>query len=155
MKVQTKEKTGQIQRFGNGQIIFKEGSPGKAMHLIKAGQVKLTRESKKGQKKVTVILGVLSKNDYFGEMAIFDYGSRSATATAVGEVITKLITDRDLQTMIEESPMLAWLFLKKMSERIRMTDNKIESLLVKEKLGRSIYEKLDKIRYPEYLKQIT
>jgi len=147
------EKTGQINRFTNGQVIFKEGTPGKIMYLLKSGRVRLTRESVKDGKKVTITLGVLNKNDYFGEMAIFDSASRSATAVAMGEVIVKIITQKDLEVMIEESPRLAWLFLRRMSERIRITDNKIESLLVKEKMRKKVHDELDMIRYPEYLKQ--
>jgi CRP/FNR family cyclic AMP-dependent transcriptional regulator len=155
LKLELTEKTGQVQRFGAGQMIFKEGTPGKIMFLIKSGRVKLTRDVMKDEKKVTVTLGILSKNDYFGEMALFDYGARSATATAMGEVITKVITHKDLEAMIEESPRLAWLFLKRMSERIRVTDNKIETLLVREKLSKKVHDELDLIRYPEYLKQVT
>lgn len=145
------EKTGQVKRFLNGQIIFKEGAPGKIMYLLRSGRVKLTRESIRNGERVEVTLGILSKDDYFGEMAVFDFGSRSATAVALGEVIVKIITQKDLDAMIDESPKLAWLFLKRMSERIRMVDNKIESLLVKEKLGQKVCDELDMIRYPEYL----
>lgn len=148
------EKTGQIKRFANKEVIFKKGTPGKIMYLLKLGNVKLTRESMRNGKSVEVTLGILAKDDYFGEMAIFDFGSRSATAVAVGEVIVKVITQQDLEAMIEESPKLAWLFLRRMSERIRMIDNKIEALLIREKLNQKVHDDLDQIRYPEYLKQI-
>jgi len=147
------EKRGQVKRFTNEQVIFMEGTPGKIMYLLKPGRVRLTRESMKDGKKVTITLGILNKNDYFGEMAIFDFGSRSATAAAMGEVIAKVITQKDLEVMIEESPRLAWLFLRRMSERIRITDNRIESLLVREKMRKKVHDELDMIRYPEYLKQ--
>ncbi len=148
------EKTGQIKRFKDGQVIFRKGDPGKIMYLLKSGRVKLTRKSTREGKEVTVTLGVLSKNDYFGEMSLFDFGSRSATAVALGEVIAKIITQKDLEIMIQESSKLAWLFLRRMSERIRMVDGKIESLLVNEKLRQEVRDELDIIRYPEYLKQI-
>lgn len=148
------EKTGQIKKYANGEVIFKEGSPGKIMYLLKLGKVKLTRENIKDRKKVEVTLGILSKDDYFGEMAVFDFGTRSATATAVGEVFVKVITQKDLQVMIEESPRLAWLFLRRMSERIRIVDNKIELLLVKEKMNKKVHDELDMIRYPEHLTEM-
>lgn len=147
------EKTGQLKRFSDGQVIFKESTPGKIMYLLKCGRVKLTRESMRDGKKITVNLGILDKHDYFGEMAIFDFGSRSATATAMGEIIVTVIMQKDLEVMIEESPRLAWLFLRRMSERIRMTDNRIESLLVKEKMRKKVHDELNMIRYPEYLRQ--
>ncbi len=153
MKQPILEKTGQVKRFTDAQVIFKEGTPGRIMYLLKSGRVRLTRESKKDGKKVTITLGILNKNDYFGEMAIFDFGSRSATAIAMGEIIVKIITQKDLEVMIEESPRLAWLFLRRMSERIRVTDNRIESLLVKEKMRKKVHNELDMMRYPEYLKQ--
>lgn len=148
------EKTGQVKRYTDGQVIFKEGSPGRIMYLIKSGKVRLTRDSMRNGESVEVTLGILNKDDYFGEMAIFDFGSRSATAVALGEVFLKVITQKDLEAMIEESPKLAWLFLRRMSERIRMIDNKVESLLLQEKLGKRVCDQLEVMRYPEYLKQI-
>jgi len=148
------EKTGQIKKYANGEVIFRESSPGKIMYLLKSGKVKLTRENIKEGKKVEVTLGILTKDDYFGEMAVFDFGTRSATATAVGEVLVKVITQKDLQVMIEESPRLAWLFLRRMSERIRVVDNKIELLLLREKMNKKVHDELDTIRYPEHLTEI-
>jgi CRP/FNR family cyclic AMP-dependent transcriptional regulator len=79
------ENMGVVKRFKDGKVIFRENRPGKFMYIIDSGKVKLTRTSMREGRNVETTLAVLKKGDFFGEMALFDYGPRSATATAVGK----------------------------------------------------------------------
>lgn len=69
--------------FGDGQVIFRQGDAAADMYVIRSGSVRISRVFDDGEDKV---LAYLSEGDFFGEMALFQPGPRTATATAVGDV---------------------------------------------------------------------
>ena len=62
-----------------GEWIFKEGDPGDGLYLIRSGIVQIIKQS--GDSKVT--LATLSKDEVFGEIAIFSDKPRMAGAIAL------------------------------------------------------------------------
>ena len=62
-----------------GEWIFKEGDPGDGLYLIRSGMVQIIKQS--GDSKVT--LATLSKDEVFGEIAIFSDRPRMAGAIAL------------------------------------------------------------------------
>jgi len=145
------EGVGKIKKHKDGQVIFYENDRGNVMYVINSGKVKLTRTNTRETREIVTTLAILKEGDFFGEMALFDYGSRSATATAVGDVELNMINRKDLDAQIKQSPELALYFLDKMSRNMRRVDELVELLLVREKLAEEVYDKVDALRYPEFL----
>jgi CRP-like cAMP-binding protein len=145
------EDVGTIKRFKDGQVIFYENDTGTVMYVIVSGKVKLTRTNFREAREIVATLAILGEGNFFGEMALFDYGSRSATATAVGDVELKMISRKDLENQIKKNPELALYFLDRMSQRMRRTDELVELLLVREELAKEVYDSVDALRYPEFL----
>jgi CRP/FNR family cyclic AMP-dependent transcriptional regulator len=110
--------------YGDGDIIVRQGESGDCMYEILEGTVEVLRE-KNGRK---VCLAVLSKGDFFGEMAIFEREARSASVRAMGEVRAMTIDKKTLMRRISEDPSLAFRILEKMANRIRELDVEIERL---------------------------
>lgn len=74
------QKTGfETVRYAANQVIFEEGEPGNAAYLIMRGQVEIRKGMKTSNPQA---LALLSKNDIFGEMALFDESPRMAEALA-------------------------------------------------------------------------
>ncbi|HUU51674.1 MAG TPA: cyclic nucleotide-binding domain-containing protein [Candidatus Heimdallarchaeota archaeon] len=118
-------KTGVLGKvYNDGDVIVRQGEPGDCMYEILEGTVEVLRE-KNGQE---VCLAVLSKGDFFGEMAIFEREVRSATVRAMGEVRAITIDKRTLMRRISEDPSLAFRIVEKMANRIREMDVEIERL---------------------------
>ncbi|MGB3862505.1 MAG: cyclic nucleotide-binding domain-containing protein [Candidatus Aminicenantaceae bacterium] len=118
-------KTGVLGKvYNDGDVIVRQGEPGDCMYEILAGTVEVLRE-KNGQE---VCLAVLSKGDFFGEMAIFEREVRSATVRTMGEVRAITIDKRTLMRRISEDPSLAFRIVEKMANRIREMDVEIERL---------------------------
>ncbi len=118
-------KTGVLGKvYNDGDVIVRQGEAGECMYEILGGTVEVLRE-KSGQE---VCLAVLSKGDFFGEMAIFEREVRSATVRAMGEVRAMTIDKRTLMRRISEDPSLAFRILEKMASRIRELDVEIERL---------------------------
>ena len=75
--------------------IFKEGDEGDCAYLIENGSVELSTL----QKKEIIKIGILEKDDLFGEMALIDKRPRMATVTVLEE--TQVI--RIPRSLIEEN----------------------------------------------------
>ncbi len=110
--------------YEDGNIIIRQGEPGDCMYEIQEGQVEVVQE-KDGKE---IQLAVLSRGDFFGEMALFDREVRSATVRAKGEVRALTIDKRTFLRKITEDPSLAFRIVERMSRRIRELDAEIVRL---------------------------
>ncbi len=103
--------------------IVKEGSPGDAMYLLLEGEVhvRLTIAGKES------ILATLSAGEFFGEVALFDHGPRSADVVATTDCLLLKISTAAFQKLVQDVPELAAPFLnaigRTLISRIR-ADNK-------------------------------
>jgi hypothetical protein len=111
------------QRVRQWTEIVKEGSPGDAMYLLLEGEVRV-RLLIGGKES---ILATLSTGEFFGEVALFDHGPRSADVIANTECLVLKIPTGAFQRLVQEMPQLAAPFLYAMGRtliaRIRV-DNK-------------------------------
>ena len=108
--------------FSDGEVIIHRGDIGDCMYEILDGQVEVLRE-REGKE---IHFNVLSKGDFFGEMAIFEREERSATVRALGEVRVLTIDKKSLLRRISMDPSLAFRLLEKLSHRIREFQDRIE-----------------------------
>jgi CRP-like cAMP-binding protein len=108
--------TGGLGRtYADGAIIFRQGDAGDCMYVIQAGRVEVLHEQE-GQE---VSLTTLGEGDIFGEIALFQQETRSATVRARGEVRVLTLDKRTFMRRVHEDPSLAYRILQKMSNRIR------------------------------------
>jgi CRP-like cAMP-binding protein len=103
--------------------IVHQGEPGDAMYFILQGEVRV-RMVIAGKESS---LAILSGGDFFGEIALFDHGARSADVVANEDSILLRIPAAAFEKMVHEAPNLAAPFLlgmgKTLTTRIR-ADNK-------------------------------
>lgn len=103
----------QVLHVGRDEVIFEQGDDGDAFYIVVQGAVLISRGSTK--------LATLGPREGFGEMAILDRESRSATATA-SEDTTLLTLDRDsFDRVIEQNPIVARGVYRVLTERLRNT----------------------------------
>ncbi len=110
--------------YGDGEVIIRQGEPGDCMYEIQDGQVEVIQE-KDGKE---IRLAILSKGDFFGEMAIFEREVRSATVRAMSEVRALTIDKRAFLRRITADPSIAFRIVERMSRRIRELDAEIVRL---------------------------
>jgi len=101
--------------FKDGEIVVRQGEPGNCMFVIQSGQVEVVRSGGDDGFQVAV----LGAGDSFGEMAIFEGGTRSATVRALGEARILTVDKRTFLRRVHEDPTLAFNMLRAMSERLR------------------------------------
>jgi CRP/FNR family cyclic AMP-dependent transcriptional regulator len=91
-----------INEFDAGDVIFEEGSTGRELFVVLEGQVEIAKISG-ASKSVLVTLG---KGEFFGEMAVIDGSSRSATAIA----------------LVSQQPAFALMVMDALSKRLRASN---------------------------------
>ena len=115
-----------IQRtYTKGQMILLEDDLGQTFFVIGGGSVKITRLSDDGRE---VILAMLGESDFFGEMSLLDGAGRSANVVALeaSEVLT--LARNDFLEILQEYPKISISLLEELTQRIRKSDQQIESL---------------------------
>lgn len=127
------EKIGARKVYGRGDIILMEEEAGTALFVIVKGKVKVARTSNDGRE---VILTILSDSDFFGEMAILDGLTRSATVTAIEESELFLIQRNDFMNLLQDHPEVSISLLQELTKRLRAADMKIKALSLKDAEGK-------------------
>jgi CRP/FNR family transcriptional regulator, cyclic AMP receptor protein len=120
------EQSGNVKKFKDKEIIFEESDRGDVMYIVRSGYVRIYRR-RDGQ---AIEYGIIGPGEFFGEMALFAERTRSASAQAKGETELELI---DVDNFIGRvSDPIVWNVIKKLSERIRDIDDRIESLTMQD-----------------------
>ena len=111
--------------YTKGQMILLEDDLGQTFFVIGEGSVKITRLSDDGRE---VILAMLGESDFFGEMSLLDGAGRSANVVALeaSEVLT--LARNDFLDILQEYPKISISLLEELTQRIRKSDQQIESL---------------------------
>ena len=110
--------------YQDGEIIVREGEVGDCMYVIQDGFVEVVVES--GDKQVQ--LNILGKNEFFGELAIFENEVRTATVRALGPARILTVDHKNLLHRIHEDPSLAYRIMEVMSQRICNLSEKVAKL---------------------------
>ncbi|MGH2462815.1 MAG: Crp/Fnr family transcriptional regulator [Candidatus Limnocylindria bacterium] len=122
-----------LRRFRRGEVIFHQGDPGDALHIVASGSVKIVLPSPEGDE---AIIATVHAGDFFGELALLDGAPRSATAAAV-EVTDTLSLPRD--TFLEEigrSASLRDVLLRSIAGELRRLTGHVEELHFLDLAGR-------------------
>jgi CRP/FNR family cyclic AMP-dependent transcriptional regulator len=131
-----------FQRFGRefkrGDVLFREGEPGKEMYVIQAGKVNITKTVRDTEK----ILATLGAGEFFGEMAILNNKPRSAGAVMNEDGKLLVIDPRTFEAMIRGNVEIAVRLIKKLSDRLQEADEQIENLLLRDPNSRVVHQLL-------------
>jgi len=115
-----------VRGFAPGEIIFREGEPGREMFIVVDGKVEITK-STSGSAAKTLI--TLAKGDIFGEMAVIDKKTRSATATAIAPTKVLVLNDVLFDATLQKNPDFARKIVRLLSERLRRANLLLQSAL--------------------------
>jgi uncharacterized membrane protein len=102
-----------------GSVLFRKGEDGDAMYLIEGGRVRIHIRDREGEE---VTLAELAGGDFFGEMAILDGKTRSASATVTEEARLAVLSREHFHEYVRRNPDLALEMLSAITERLRHTD---------------------------------
>ncbi|GEM_PF-1100191 len=113
----------QVRRFDGDEAVFSEGDPATCMYVIAQGRVSIVRNAADGQ---VVRLAMLRIGDFFGEMAIVESMTRSATARAHRKPALLLEVDRGrFRELLGANPDLSLRILACVLERLRQSNKRV------------------------------
>ncbi len=116
-----------------GSVVFAEGEPGDSLFIILEGKVKIVRRAPDGRENV---LSVMGPSDQFGELSIFDPGPRTATATALTDIILAKMSQQSLLPWIDGHPEIGVQLLRVLARRLRRTNDTVADLIFTDVPGR-------------------
>ena len=125
--------SGKIRDFKKGDIVFFEMEKDDTFYLILDGVVGIFVESEGGKEK---ILSILSKGNFFGEMAILEGKPRSAGVRVLEDARFLILGKKNFLNMITKEPKLSLNVIVEMSRRLRYTDQQIKDLIFRDAVSR-------------------
>jgi len=117
-------------RVKDGETIVKQDEPGDCMYLVVDGEVRVVHH--RGGRDIS--LATLKSGDFFGEIALVDFGPRSADVIAQGDALLLKITQASVSALAGVYPTAAFKFLiaigRILVSRLRTSNQRyIDSLL--------------------------
>jgi CRP/FNR family cyclic AMP-dependent transcriptional regulator len=102
-------------RFAPGDVILEEGNANRALHLVRSGRIRVSRQV--GEHDVP--LCDLVDGQTFGELSIIEDGVASATLKAVTNTEVLSITMGDLAEFLRRNPVAAAKFWRQIAIELR------------------------------------
>jgi len=109
--------------FRAGEIVFNQGDPGDALYAVVTGKIRISAGAADGRE---IFLNIMEPGDTFGEIALLDGGTRTASATAT--IPSELVSIRreHFLGLLEREPGMALELLRLCGERLRWTSGLVE-----------------------------
>lgn len=105
----------QISRFHPGDLVLEEGNANRALHIVAAGRVRVSRRVNDRD----VSLCDLVEGQTFGELSIIEDGVASASLKAVSETEVLSISMHDLAQFLRNEPAAAAKFWRAVAIDLR------------------------------------
>lgn len=112
-----------------GEDVCKQGDSGRAMFLIREGEVVVCRDDESGRRVKLVRMG---SGEFFGEMTLIDIQKRSATVVSQKPSVLYSLSNRDLYKLYQDDVpgyvMVLQNLCRELSRRLRVTNKRLQDL---------------------------
>lgn len=113
------------EAYRSGDFIFFEGDVDFHFYIVEQGQIQIFTKCLNGQR---VDIALVEAGESFGEFALLDKQSRSASAQAVTECTLIKVSERGYEQLLEELPNWANSMLKSFATRIKNMNEKLKDM---------------------------
>jgi CRP-like cAMP-binding protein len=111
------------------EAVCTQGESGRAMFLVREGEVVVCRDLADGRRLKMVRMG---PGEFFGEMTLIDIQKRSATVIVEKPALLYSLGNRDLYTLYQQDVagyvMILQNLCRELSRRLRATNKKLQEL---------------------------
>lgn len=108
--------------FDGGEVVFHEGDQSNTCYVVRSGHARAVREHPDGR---SLTLAHFGPGDIFGELAMFDDESRSATVEALDPMEAIAILGGDMRRLLREYPDIAVKLIVALGRRLRETNERL------------------------------
>lgn len=106
---------GKRRAYEPGQSIVEEGSTGTAFYIVLSGQARVEQRGER--------LGMVGAGDFFGELALIERHSRTASVIAESEVECLLFPVWEFTALLDEHPEIAVPIMKVLIARLHRREH--------------------------------
>jgi CRP-like cAMP-binding protein len=110
------------RRYASGDVVFREGDESNTCYVVRSGKARAVREHSDGR---SITLANFGPGDIFGELAMFDNESRSATVEILELTEVIAILGGDMRRLMREHPEIAVKLVAALGRRLRETNERL------------------------------
>jgi CRP/FNR family transcriptional regulator, cyclic AMP receptor protein len=108
--------------FPKGVRVFHEGDTSDACYVVREGDLRVTREHPDGR---AIALATLGPRDIFGELAMFDGGTRSASIETLSDCELLALPASDMRRVVADHGEIAAKLIAALTRRLRETNERV------------------------------
>ena len=124
-------RTVDVQR---NDLVFAEDDEAAHLYVVATGRIAISRQSADGRES---LLALMEPNDLFGEMPLFDHGSRSARARALEPSVIVEVPYRLIADLYDRHPTLLHRVVSLLAQRLRTVDEALTDAMFLDVPGRT------------------
>ncbi|HTD03690.1 Crp/Fnr family transcriptional regulator [Undibacterium sp.] len=124
-----------VKQFNKRDVVLQKGGIGDSLLFLLSGQLQVVDVTEDGR---AIGLRMLKEGDFFGEIAIINNASRSASVVALSNVMVGFLPSATALHLFSHSPTVANLMLRHLAEKIQR-DSEFRALLSINNTTRRIY----------------
>jgi hypothetical protein len=116
------------RHYVKGESIFRKGDVGAELYVVLEGEIRVHLDHDGHE----VTLARHGPSKVVGEMSVFDDQPRSAGAQATENTTVRVLRRDRMQAIVHEHPEVLLEFVKNLSQRLRLMDEKLEAVTERE-----------------------
>lgn len=122
-----------VRTYRPEEVIFHQDDYGDGLYIVRSGAVKISVAIEGGQEST---IALMFPGDCFGELAVLDEETRSASAVALERTEALFIKRADFRDFLERTPAVAMRLIGLLCARVRRTDEQVADLVFSDVYGR-------------------
>lgn len=99
------------QRYAAGSNIMEAGAPGHGLYIVQSGAASVLRDGRP--------IARLAPGDFFGEIAMLDAGTRTATVRADADTVCLTLASWEIKPLLMEHVAITYKMLQEVVRRLR------------------------------------
>lgn len=127
-----------IRQYAKRDIVLQKGGSGDGLMFLLSGQLQVVDVTEDGR---AIGLRMLTPGDFFGEIALINNSTRSASVVAMSDVLVAFLPAPTAMHLFSHSPTVASHILKHLAQKIQR-DSEFRSLLSINNTAKRIYSYL-------------
>ena len=131
-----------FRRFDRRETVLQKGGEGDSLLFLLSGQMQVIDVTEDGR---AIGLRMLQAGDFFGEIAVINGSTRSATVVALTEVLVGFLPRPVALDLFSNSPSVANQMLRHLAQKVQR-DSELRALLSIQHASRRIYAFLDLLK---------
>jgi len=124
-----------IRRYGKRDVVLHKGGSGDGLLFLLAGQMQVIDVTEDGR---AIGLRMLTPGDFFGEIAVINNSTRTASVVAMSDVLVAFLPAPQALHLFSHSPPVANMMLRHLAEKIQR-DSEFRTILSINNTSRRIY----------------